>query len=212
MTPSISPGARRRAQVLISRIPGYSGLLHYCFFAHLLRNHAIKDMLVLGVYHGRDIAFIQDILKWDHPTRNVKITGVDLFSDGPCADWPEEKRKLTWEQAGMGKPPSYEAAVRNCPGATIVKMDDAEFLTTTKQRFDCVFCDTDHTAKTVTRQLSQIPRVCRKGAIVCGDDYSEANPMWGVVKAVKEGTTHHEVFANYLWLTRVENLKSVSSK
>lgn len=208
MTPSIAPGAKRRCQQIISRIPGWSSLLHYCFFSWLLRNHSIKDILVLGVYWGRDIAFIQDILKWEHPTRNVKITGVDLFSDGPCADWPAEKRGMTWEQAGMGKPPNYEAAVKNCPGATIIKIDDAEFLRAAKERFGLVYIDTSHDYETVARQLKQVPRVCRKGAIVAGDDFLDSH-RWGVVRAVKEAAIAYETYGEYLFYTRVENLKSL---
>lgn len=208
MTPSITPEARKRCGAIMNRIPGYSGIVHYCFFQWLLRHESITDFLVLGVYHGRDIAFIQDILKHEHPNRVVPITGVDRFACGPCADWPKDKLTMTWEEAGMGKAPSYEAAIKNCPGATIIKAHDEDFLKATEDKWSCVYLDTSHDEETVARQLKQMPKVCRKGAIIAGDDYSDAG-TWGVVTAVKNGTTQHEVFCDYLWHTRVENLKGL---
>ncbi len=43
----------------ISRcIPGYSDARHYLFFRRLLATTGITNILILGVYFGRDIAFI----------------------------------------------------------------------------------------------------------------------------------------------------------
>jgi len=208
MTPSITPEAKKRCLDLINRIPGYSGLIHYCFFSWLLRNQSITNMLILGVYHGRDIAFIQDILKHEYPGRKVPITGVDRFTAVPGNDWPEDKLKMTWEEGGFGKAPSYEAAIKNCPGVTIIKAHDEDFLKATEDKWSCVYLDTSHDEATVTRQLQQVARVCRKGAIIAGDDYMDS-ATWGVIRAVTKGTVAHEVFCEYIFHTRVEHLKGL---
>ncbi len=47
-----------------ARGPGYSGLAHYRFFRHMLfdTRPAIRKVLILGVYFGRDIMMIADLM------------------------------------------------------------------------------------------------------------------------------------------------------
>src|SRR5882724_9073249 len=132
-----------------SQIPGYSTAAHYAFFKGVLQQFTwINNILVLGVYHGRDIAFILDCANSSFIDRRIGITGVDKFEDAACADWPEEKRGMNWGAAGFGLPPArQQKAVQNvlesagfpCDAigkVTIHEMDDAEFLENTKERFD----------------------------------------------------------------------------
>lgn len=204
-----------RCEAICQRIRGYSDGKHYAFFKTLLALPAVKDVLILGVYHGRDIAFMRDVLL--HAGRSdVWIVGVDKFSDTPCADWPVSASGKNWEQAGFGVAPTLQAASANLgcnePGPVIlVESDDASFLHSTDRRFDAVYLDTSHDYETVMRQLRQVRRVCRPGAIICGDDYSDvsnaAGGHWGVRKAVSESFLTHSVFAEWIWVSGLELLK-----
>lgn len=81
---------KHRVAAINGDIHGWSGYAQYGFFKAAFAAHDIRHLLMLGVYMGRDIAYILDILKRYYPNKEVMIVGVDKFSDTPCADWPPE--------------------------------------------------------------------------------------------------------------------------
>jgi hypothetical protein len=195
-------------KAITARIPGWSGPTHYLFFKSLLAAHPqLKRLLMLGVYHGRDIAFILDILARYHPGREVEIVGVDKFNAEPCEDWPWDKRGMTWGQAFQCPPPDIEAAIRNTKSrcVALIKAHDADFLASSQFAFDAAYLDTAHDEPTVLRQLRQIARVMTPDGILCGDDYSDAG-TWGVKRAVSHALSSHEVFGGWIWHAPVANL------
>lgn len=206
---------------IVEKTKGWSGLAHYQFFRSLLASAAPAKMLVAGVYRGRDLSFILDAARRFHPVRPLALKGVDAFSDKPCADWPEEKRSMTWEQAGFGPPPSFSAAVAACSefathdhfnSLVITEQNDEKFLAETTEKFDVIYLDTSHDYETVARQLRQVARVCSSAnTIICGDDYSDAG-TWGVKRAVSEAFTSHGVFAGAIWFSDLASLKIAEAK
>lgn len=187
------------------RIHGYSQPVHYAFFKALLAATDIKSILMLGVYYGRDIAFILDILKRYHPGREIRIVGVDKFDDQPCADWPEEKLHMSWDDAGMGRAPVHDEAVANLtpsPAGAIVDIissTDESFLTNHAGNFDFIYLDTSHDFGTVWRQCRTVGKVCSPDALICGDDYRDSG-TWGVRRAVSQAFSNHTVFGNWIWM------------
>lgn len=198
-------------------IPGYSGFVHQGFFKMLLAQPNVNNLLILGVYHARDIAIILDLARRWRRERPLFVWGVDKFTDTACADWPEDKKSMTWGEAGFGSPPSTVLGVKQniyravgpLPGwmdYNIVQADDAEFLEMHAEKplkFDVVYLDTSHDEQTVKRQLAQVPKVLHPGGIICGDDYSDdsnAGGNWGVKKAVTEIHPKHTVFGNWIWM------------
>lgn len=204
-SPMIDGADEKSIAQISARIPGYSAAVHYAFFKSLLAATDIKEVLILGVYHGRDIAFLIDALTRYHPGRRIKIVGVDKFDDQPCADWPEEKRKESWEAAGMGPAPTIESAMDNLQDRSgdvtldLVKSDDSQFIGTTGQQFDFIYLDTSHDYATVWRQLRTISKMCWSDTLICGDDYSD-NGTWGVKRAVTQAFQNHSVFGNWIWM------------
>lgn len=208
VTATLTPEDEARVAAINAVVPGWSSPAHYLFFKAMLEL-PLKRMLILGVYHGRDIAFLVDILKRYHEGREIQITGVDRFTADPCADWTHVNKVLTWEEEVHAPPPSFTAAVENTadPRVEIVKSDDFAFLDTTDQRFDFVYQDTAHDFATVTRQHRQLPRVCTPDAIICGDDFSDRH-TWGVESAVKHSFgDKFALFANWIWYTNRKELK-----
>ena len=165
---------------------------------------APESLLMLGVYRGRDIAFILDILHHYHPGRKMRIVGVDKFTNDDCGDWGDHQKGKTWEEAGFGVAPDLDAARANIdamPGAEMVELvqsRDEDYLARCTEIFSAAYLDTDHTATTVYRQLKQCRRLVAPNGLICGDDYSNAG-TWGVVDAVCNSFGAHSVWNGYIW-------------
>jgi len=204
-TPSLQLDAldNERLAEICRCIPGYSDVRHYRFFRQLLAGADISTILILGVYFGRDIAFILEAAR--RAGRNVTITGVDKFSDDACADWPEHLRQYSWEQAGFGEAPSLAAATAHInpfrAGAAVqlVHQHDETFLAECQDRYDLIYLDTSHDYDTVRRQMRQATRRLTRHGILAGDDYSDQG-TWGVRRAVTEAAPGHAVFADWIWI------------
>lgn len=201
--PALSAEQARRADAICAAVPGFTDKRHYAFFKHLLASGPIEKLLILGVYAGRDVAFALDAAR--ALGRALHVIGVDKFSDEYCDDWPEERRSLSWQQAGFGPAPSLEAAKTNLERLgfarelTLYKERDAVFLGACRERFDCIYLDTSHDYVTVVRQIRQAVGLLTEDGVLCGDDYSD-HGTWGVKRAVTELVPGHFVFANWIWI------------
>ena len=197
-----------RCRAVVEAVPGYSGAIQYNFFQRLLAFPKVNRVLMLGVYHGRDLCFIGDIAK-DYSEREFTLVGVDKFEDAACADWPEGKVGMNWREAGYGRPPSHDSALENlrkfCGDNVrfeLYKQRDREFLELESRKFDLIYLDTSHDYETVRRQLGQIGKLCHETTLICGDDYSDEGNQsnWGVKSAVKDSFTNHLVFGGWIWM------------
>lgn len=201
-----------RVEAINAKVHGWSGNAHYLFFKAVLnaKPPALR-VLILGVYHGRDIAYLIDLLKTYHAGRAIEIVGVDRFTADPCADWTPSKEVRTWETEVHAPPPNLEVAQANTadPRVRLIKSDDFQFLETTGETFDVLYLDTAHDFNTVIRQLRQVRRIAKPGALICGDDYSDRH-TWGVKSAVQKGFgENHRTIADWIWHARIEDLKGI---
>lgn len=185
-------------------VMGYSKCGHYSFFRALIDKFSVRSVLMLGVYMGRDIAFLLDIAR----SRNLslRIVGVDKFSNDYCEDWPEDRRSLTWQDAGFGTPPSVELASQNLMkgglGACsvhLVKGRDDDYLATCTEKFDLIYIDTSHDYQTVMRQIAACRNFLSPTGLLAGDDYSD-DGTWGVKRAVCDSFDAHWLIDNWIWL------------
>lgn len=183
---------------------GWSGEKHWTWQQQLLAKlPGLRTICMLGVYMGRDVAYMAaHLAALREPP--FHITAVDLFSDQPCADWPEEKRGLSWEQAGFGNAPQLEAVRQNLDTlglgkhVTLVRQDASAFLRASSETFDLIYIDTSHDyATTRDTILAALPRVGELG-ILAGDDFSDEG-TWGVKKAVTELCPQVRVYQDWIW-------------
>jgi hypothetical protein len=201
--PELTPEDMRRMESIRRTIPGYSEGAHYAFFKHLIACTDIKRLLILGVYHGRDIAYLMDVAR--ALARPLQVVGVDKFSDDFCADWPKERQSLNWQQAGFGAPPSFEGAKAHierlgfAESVTVIRQRDEVYLASCNERFDAIYIDTSHDYDTVARQIRQAAALLSADGLICGDDYSDQG-TWGVKRAVAGLVPGHLIFANWIWL------------
>ncbi len=203
-SPSLSLREKWSIRGIKKQCIGYSGSKGYRYFRTLLARYPVKSVLVLGVYYGRDIAYMCDIARRLGRT-DFHVTGVDKFSDDACEDWPEEKRELNWQQAGYGTAPELSKAQGNMKAlghnnVELIRMDDASYLASASKQFDFIYIDTSHEETTVRRQIAAAVRISSPMGLIGGDDYSD-DATWGVISAVKGMCRDHIVFGDWYWTT-----------
>ena len=205
-------------------IPGWSGMAHYVFFRELLRALIVDRkesvrLLMLGVYNGRDLRYLnfayrEDIYFSGHRrSGSLELIGVDKFNELPCDDWPVEKLGLSWEKAGFGHSPTIAEARKNLDGtgAVLVQANDHHYMKMLEHAhpeggaFDAIYLDTSHDYETVVRQIGQARKLLKPDGILCGDDFLE-RPEWGVIRAVNELCRPFYVFGS-CWFAPAKNLE-----
>ncbi len=192
--------------------PGWSNDKQWRFFGQLLPR--LPDpcrILMLGVYFGRDIAYI--LSQAANLGRSAHVTGVDLFTDVPGADWTPAQQGMTWRDAHGVEAPSYHAAssalslLHDHPLWTLVQSRHTNFLTTCKESFDAIYIDLSHDYQTTADAIRlSIPLLAPHG-ILCGDDYSDGG-TWGVKRAVEELLPGHQVHDGWIWSATKEQFRS----
>jgi hypothetical protein len=185
---------------------GYSGSHHWEFFKSLLQRPQINSICMLGVYYGRDIAYMASILE-TLGRKNYEIFGIDKFEDSPGADWPEELHGLTWEKAGFGSAPDIKTTRTNLRKLGLdlkvfLHQDLAEaFLQNTEKTFDFIYIDVAHDYQTTKNTIQLALNKLNPNGLIGGDDFSDEG-TWGVASAVKNSFAKFELFHNWIWLAQ----------
>ena len=181
---------------------GWSGKKHWKTFKNLLTEHShIQDVCVLGVYYGRDIAYMTSIL--NELGRDHQIVGVDWFADGPGPDSRGKKRKRSWA-ASFAIAPAIEKVTQNLTRlglnehVKLVQAEALEFLESSDQQFDLIYIDVSHDYQTTRRGIELARPRLKPNGILGGDDFSDIG-FWAVAKAVKELCPHYEIHYGWIW-------------
>ena len=193
---------------IASKVPGWSRLNHYLFFRSMVEATDIQCVLIVGVYHGRDICFLLDARNKFAEFHHLAIHGVDKFNDTECADWLPTAKGKTWEENQYGPPPTIKAAAENiCPHlrrkgeVKLIQQPDEDYLATTENKFDLIYLDSSHDYETVARQLVQVRRLCAGAStIIAGDDFNDEG-TFGVKKAVTEAFGAVATLGGLIWFT-----------
>lgn len=187
---------------------GWSSNVHIEFFKDILSNKNVNSICICGVYHGRDIAYLKHIAN-TIGKKDIKIVGVDLFSDQAGADWGEDKKTLSWEEFCGMPSPTLEKATNNLEklnlfsNVELLKVKDYDFLTTTKEKFDFIYLDTSHDYTTVKNSIDASINCLSEIGIIAGDDFIDSN-TWGVASAVKNSFSDYIQFGP-CWLSNRKN-------
>ncbi len=201
------PEYLKRIGPINERIRGWSNVNHYLFFKSFLDAFPeAKSILIVGVYLGRDIAYMLDAAG----ERSLNITGVDKFNAEPCDDWPKEKLGMTWEEAFNCPPPSITEAYKNLPfhgtqNVTLHKADSRDWLESASGAYDLIFIDASHEYASVSREIRAVHKLCHPHTIISGDDYQNVQPGWGVTEAVTEAFKSHYHLDYRIWFAGAED-------
>ncbi|MFN8607355.1 MAG: class I SAM-dependent methyltransferase [Vulcanimicrobiota bacterium] len=191
---------------------GYSGRRHWRFWKDLLVQRQPRRILILGVYFGRDIAFLCQLKKLTG--RSCEIVGVDKFEDRFCDDWPEELRDKNWSEAGFGQAPSRQAAESNLrrlgydlSQVRLVASRAEDYLSQSQELFDFIYIDTAHDYNSTVEIIGLcLPRLAPGGGIG-GDDFSDQG-TWGVKSAVTDCfSRYHTSHGSQIWLAEAIDWK-----
>ena len=201
----------KRIEDIDSVCIGYSGQHHWQFFRQILANTEIKNICIIGVYYGRDMAYMKAILQ-ELGRTDCMIVGVDKFEDSFCEDWPEEKRNLNWQEAGFGQAPNLQTTRSNLlklglsSNVFLVSDFDVNFLQNTLQVFDLIYIDTSHDYQSVKNLINLSLAKVKPNGFLAGDDFSDEG-TWGVAQAVRESFPEFELFYNWIWFAKASNSK-----
>ena len=202
-------GARARREIDRS-IPGYSGGRHWFAFRELLAEFRPRRVCMIGVYHGRDIAYLCALAD-ELGLKDFSVLGVDKFDDTPCADWPADKRAMGWQEAGMGTPPNLLRAQRLLEArglssrSKLIQSDDAGFLQESNETFDIIYIDTSHDYESVKNLIRLAAPRLAEGGLIAGDDFADSE-TWGVERAVKESFREFRLYAGWIWAAKKSGL------
>jgi len=138
------------------------------------------------------------------------LTLVDPWSSEYAEGWLRRKGLFQAELKGCRAEQRYHIAMGNIAGyrkkVEVLRMPSmAGALHVEDGSQDLVFIDGDHRYEGVHNDIQAwLPKV-RPGGIICGHDYGQPTPEWGVKEAVDEAFGSRVVVArNYVWWVRCE--------
>jgi len=129
-----------------------------------------KAVLEIGTHIGASTVHIAEALR---PQGGASLVTVDIsdVNDPTTRPWRSFGARMSPREL-IGKI-GMAASVR------FVTASSLEYLRTTHERFDFVFLDGDHSAKTVYRELPSALRVLNPGgAILLHDYFPDLTPLW----------------------------------
>jgi predicted O-methyltransferase YrrM len=133
----------------------------YC----LIRALSPKSVLEVGTHIGASTLYIARALK--SGGRDGRVTTVDILdvnaSGGP------------WSTVGLPMTPRACAARLDCAEYIDFKASPSlEFMQTTPQKFDFIFLDGDHGARTVYREVAAALKILNPGGVILLHDFYPA--------------------------------------
>jgi predicted O-methyltransferase YrrM len=142
----------------------------------LLRSLAPQSVLEIGTHVGASTIHIIAALRLNRlrdPSQNPRLISVDILDVNDPARGP-------WREHRLPNSPREMAARLGAAGwARFVAQPSLEYLTTSGERFDLIFLDGDHAAKTVYRELPAALRALNPGgAILLHDYFPHLRPLW----------------------------------
>ncbi|GJL84799.1 MAG: hypothetical protein DHS20C02_05740 [Micavibrio sp.] len=130
-----------------------------------------KNILEVGTHIGASTLHIARALK--QLNANGKVTSADIIDVNHPETGP-------WKQLGLKKSPKDFATELEC--IEYIDFDIGpclDFMNETKQRYDFIFLDGDHTAQAVYKEVSAaLPLLNKNGVILLHDFYPEAKPLY----------------------------------
>lgn len=145
--------------------PGDRRALYY--LVHALRP---QNLLEVGTHIGASTVFLAEALKSVSP--HAHMTTVDILDvNDPTGPW--------YQQGLMMPPREYLAKLGSADRVTFKASPSSEFLKDTTEKFDFIFLDGDHGARTVYEEVSWALKILNKdGVILLHDYYPAAKPLF----------------------------------
>ncbi len=145
--------------------PGDRRALYY--LVHALRP---QNLLEVGTHIGASTVFLAEALQSVSP--QARMTTVDILDvNDPTGPW---------YQQGLVMPPrEYLTRLGTADRVTFKALPSSEFLKDTTEKFDFIFLDGDHSARTVYEEVSLALKILNQnGIVLLHDYYPAARPLF----------------------------------
>lgn len=150
--------------------PGDRRALYYLF-----RHWQPADVLEVGTHIGASTVHIAAALRRNAAAggRGGRVTSVDVVDVNDSATRP-------WLRHGATRSPrELQERIGMADAVTFVARRSIDYLRETRQRFDVVFLDGDHSAPTVYHEVPAALAVLQPGGAILLHDYFPAlRPLW----------------------------------
>ena len=185
--------------------PGWSGRAQWNLFREVFsRKKNFNYLALLGVYRGRDLAYMCEALK-HNKNDNFKIYAIDLFEQ----DVPFVIRdgKKVWQQDHSLELPSLNNSkkiIKHLGFSKNVEFIKGDFslLAKINDKLDFSYIDIAHDYQSTKDAIDLSIRVGSSDMLIFGDDYGEGytvDTQWGVKKAVQDSFSQFKVHYNWIW-------------
>jgi len=184
---------------------GWSNRRHWNLFREVFsRKKDFKFLSLLGVYRGRDLAYICEALKFNK-IKNFKIFAIDLFEQEN--QYILRNGKKIWQQDHSLKLPSLlnSKKIINYMGFSknveFIK-GDFSLIKMISDKLDFAYIDVAHDYESTIDAISSCAQVSQSDGLIFGDDYLDGSTVetkWGVKEAVKDSFSEFKVHYNWIW-------------
>jgi len=146
--------------------PGDRRALYYLIMALKPNN-----ILEVGTHIGASTLYIARALK--RLGEDGKVSSVDIID-------VNDPMRGAWKSGGLSCSPKEFAEQLQCVDRiTFYEKDSLQFMQATKQRYDLIFLDGDHRARTVYQEVSSaLPLLSPNGVLLLHDYYPAGKPLF----------------------------------
>jgi hypothetical protein len=184
---------------------GWSGRRQWNLFKEVFsREREFKFLAILGVYRGRDLAYMCEALKYNK-NYNFKIYAIDLFEQ----DVPFIIRngKKVWQQDHSLELPSLNNSKKIIKYLGFSKnvefiKGDFSLIRKISDKLDFSYIDIAHDYQSTKDAIDLSIKVGSNDMLIFGDDYGEGytvDTKWGVKKAAQDSFSQFNVHYNWIW-------------
>lgn len=184
---------------------GWSGRRQWNLFREIFsKKKRFVNLALLGVYRGRDLAFICEALKFNK-IYNFKIFAVDLFEQENA--FIIRNGKKIWQQDHSLKLPSLENSkkiVKYLGFSRNVEFIKGDFslIKNIQEKLDFAYIDIAHDYQSTKDAIDVCMDVSNDDMVIFGDDYGDGytvDTRWGVKEAVKDSFKKFEIHQDWFW-------------
>jgi hypothetical protein len=194
---------------------GWSGRRQWNLFREVFsRKRRFKFLAILGVYRGRDLAYMCEALKYNK-NYNFKIYALDLFEQElPFIIRNGEK---IWQQDHSLELPSLinsKKIIKYLGFSKNVEFIKGDFSLIRKinDKLDFSYVDIAHDYQSTKEAIDASVKVGSSDMLILGDDYGDGYTVeteWGVKKAVQDSFNEFKVHYNWIWESEKKFYKSL---